>query len=95
MLSIGRIGNTDRDRMWRYWRDAVVPTGARLVVPIHWDDPTQALGLPLVATPYVADRVDAAMATFTEFAGERTAVMLPVTNGALLFPRELASRCSV
>lgn len=94
LLSTGRLGNTDEPRMRRYWRDAVVPTGARLVVPIHWDDPTRSLDLPLAATPYLADRVDLAMATLTDMAGQQTAIRLPAAEVAMAFPSDYAPRCS-
>ncbi|MCQ9377766.1 MBL fold metallo-hydrolase [Methyloversatilis sp. XJ19-49] len=68
ILSIGGIG-TETNEYTRvklieeYWNAAVKATGAKVVVPVHWDDFTRPLGETLVAFPYVIDRVDRTFAT--------------------------------
>ena len=46
-LSIGGLGRQSRAFSDAYWREVVEATGAKLVVPIHWDDFTQPLDRPL------------------------------------------------
>ena len=41
-----------------YWREVVETTGARLVIPIHWDDFTLPLDVPLQPMPLVFDDFD-------------------------------------
>lgn len=60
-LSIGALGNQSDAFRRTYWDETVRATGARLVVPIHWDDFTRPLDQPIVTMPYLADRVDRAM----------------------------------
>jgi L-ascorbate metabolism protein UlaG (beta-lactamase superfamily) len=56
-LGIGRLGKKDKNYIEEYWRRAVTNTGARLVIPIHWDDFTRGLDLPLRPLPVVADNM--------------------------------------
>ena len=78
LLSIGQLGLQDDDYIRRYWRDTVVASGAKLVIPIHWDDFTQPLDKPLKPLPYAVERIDKAMAKITELAGEDVTVALPI-----------------
>lgn len=41
-----------------YYNQTVVATGARTVVPIHWDNFMKPLTKPLQALPHISDRVD-------------------------------------
>lgn len=59
-LSFGRLGRQGAPAFQSYWADTVAATGAGLVVPVHWDDPSLSLDDPLVASPYLVDRVDLA-----------------------------------
>jgi hypothetical protein len=61
LLSIGALGKQSECFTRGYWRETVRRTGARLVVPIHWDDFARSLKEPLRAFPRFADRVDVAM----------------------------------
>lgn len=45
-----------------YWRDVVLATGAKLVIPVHWDDFTLPLDEPLKPFPVAIDSFEAAMA---------------------------------
>jgi L-ascorbate metabolism protein UlaG (beta-lactamase superfamily) len=91
LLGIGRLGPQSGEAIDAYWRDTVQATGARRVVPIHWDDFTRPLDAPLVAMPYALDRVDRALARLQRLAGEAATVSLPLTH----VPLDLATagRC--
>lgn len=54
-LGIGTLGKRGDAFRQRYWDETVVATGARRVVPIHWDDFTLPLDKPLVPFQYFAD----------------------------------------
>lgn len=57
-LGIGTLGKQPPAFLSDYWDETVVATGARAVVPIHWDDFTKPLSEPLVPFPYIADNLD-------------------------------------
>lgn len=57
-LGIGTLGKQDDDFMHRYWDETVTAVGARLVVPIHWDDFTKPATKPLLPMPRLADDLD-------------------------------------
>ncbi|MDP4014988.1 MAG: hypothetical protein U0990_07700 [Candidatus Nanopelagicales bacterium] len=54
-LGIGTLGKQSAEFRDAYWRETVLATGVRRVIPIHWDDFTKPLSSPLVPMPYVAD----------------------------------------
>ncbi|HWP66881.1 MAG TPA: MBL fold metallo-hydrolase [Candidatus Limnocylindria bacterium] len=54
-LGVGALGTKDDAYTERYLREVVDAVGARLVVPIHWDDFTRPLGEPLVPMPRLLD----------------------------------------
>lgn len=60
-----------------YWRETVGATGARLVIPIHWDDFSRPLDEPLVAMPFLLDRVDVALDALIDWAPAAVEVRLP------------------
>lgn len=66
LLGVGGLGSRDRSYMDAYWREVVEATGARRVVPIHWDDFTRPLGEPLVPMPRLLDDFAATMAFLVE-----------------------------
>lgn len=47
-LSIGDLGSRSRRFIESYWRAIVQETGARLIIPIHWDNFFRPLDEPLV-----------------------------------------------
>ncbi len=65
-LGIGLLGTRDAAYRDAYWRETVAAVGAKRVIPIHWDDFTRGLEQPLVALPFLLDRVDVAMAFVRE-----------------------------
>jgi L-ascorbate metabolism protein UlaG (beta-lactamase superfamily) len=55
-LGIGQLGRQTDEFRHRYWEETVTATGARTVIPIHWDDfTTPLLTRPLRPFPYFAD----------------------------------------
>lgn len=68
-LSIGQLGKQDPEFAEKYWEKTVASTGAKKVVPIHWDDFTVELKAPLPALPRLFDNVEKAR----EFLKERAA----------------------
>lgn len=78
LLSIGQLGLQDRDAIGTYWRDTVVASGAKLVIPVHWDDFSRSLDAPLKPLPYAFERVDVAMREIMALAGDNITVALPV-----------------
>jgi len=67
-LGIGLLGRTDETYRNRYWDEVVRATGARRIIPIHWDDFWRSLDEPLVAMPWLADGVSGSL----DFVGERS-----------------------
>jgi L-ascorbate metabolism protein UlaG (beta-lactamase superfamily) len=61
-LAVGRLGALSDDFAARYWREVVGATGAKLVVPIHWDDFMQPLDEPMLPLRRFMDDVPAGMA---------------------------------
>lgn len=60
-LGIGTLGKQEDDFIERYWKEAVVQTKAKVVIPIHWDNFFHGLDEPLRALPGVADDFEASM----------------------------------
>lgn len=60
-LGIGALGRQPRRFRERYWAEVVRATGARRVIPVHWDDFFQPLDRPMRALPYLLDDMDTAM----------------------------------
>jgi L-ascorbate metabolism protein UlaG (beta-lactamase superfamily) len=61
-LGTGTLGKKDEAYRQAYWAETVKLTGARRVVPIHWDDFTLPLDQPLQATPHLVDDFGVVMA---------------------------------
>lgn len=62
MLGIGALGKQPEAFAETYWNETVRKTGAKLVLPLHWDDFTLSLRQPLVPMPYFLDNMAASMA---------------------------------
>jgi L-ascorbate metabolism protein UlaG (beta-lactamase superfamily) len=60
-LGIGGLGNRDTAYMEAYWHEVVEATGARRVVPIHWDNLYLPLDEPLRPIPHLMDDFDVTM----------------------------------
>ncbi len=48
-LGVGGLGRLGEDYTDRYWQEVVAPTGAKRVIPVHWDDFMQPYGV--IRTP--------------------------------------------
>jgi L-ascorbate metabolism protein UlaG (beta-lactamase superfamily) len=55
-LGVAVLGKQNAEFAEDYWREVVKATGARLVIPIHWDDFTLPLEAPLKPMPLLMDR---------------------------------------
>lgn len=61
-MAIGELSNRTPRFIHYYWREVVERTGAKLVVPIHWDNfVTGTLDEPLYATPRFKDDIKKTM----------------------------------
>ena len=60
-LAIGTLGKQDDAFIEQYWREVVLMTGAKLVIPVHWDDFTIPLSEPLQPMPLLIDDFDRSM----------------------------------
>jgi L-ascorbate metabolism protein UlaG (beta-lactamase superfamily) len=78
-LGIGALGKQSPEFRDAYWSEVVTATGARRVIPIHWDNFLRPLSRPLVPLPYIADDFASGMDFLLE-RGEREGVeiALPV-----------------
>lgn len=56
-LGVGTLGRKPTRYKETYWLEVVTAVGARLVVPVHWDDFTIGLDQPLKPFPYWLDNV--------------------------------------
>ncbi|WP_240799093.1 hypothetical protein [Streptomyces sp. A0958] len=74
-LGIGALGHQDEAFREEYWQRLVTATGARRVVPIHWDDFFRPLDRPLRPFRAFLDDFPATMDFLTR-AAERTGVAL-------------------
>jgi L-ascorbate metabolism protein UlaG (beta-lactamase superfamily) len=61
-LGTGTLGMKDSAYRQAYWDETVKATGAKRVIPIHYDDFTRPLEEGLVATPYLIDDFSVVMA---------------------------------
>jgi L-ascorbate metabolism protein UlaG (beta-lactamase superfamily) len=55
LLGVAGLGSKEPAYTERYLEEVVEPTGARLVIPIHWDDFGRPLAEPLVPLPTLLD----------------------------------------
>jgi L-ascorbate metabolism protein UlaG (beta-lactamase superfamily) len=60
-LGIGFLGKQDLQFARDYWHEVVQATGARLVIPIHWDNFFEPLDKGLHPMPEWMDKFDIAM----------------------------------
>lgn len=54
-LGLGLLGNQGKETIEDYWNKAVVETGAKVVIPIHWDNFYKPLANPIEAVPQYVD----------------------------------------
>lgn len=55
LLGIGALGKLDDAYLADYWREVVGASGARRVIPVHWDDFSLPLDQPLQPAPQLID----------------------------------------
>ncbi|HEX5310799.1 MBL fold metallo-hydrolase [Aquabacterium sp.] len=67
-LGVGLLGKQSDAFIRDYWREVVQTTGAKIVVPVHWDDFTVSLDRPLKPTGRLFDKVDEALAAVGKLA---------------------------
>jgi L-ascorbate metabolism protein UlaG (beta-lactamase superfamily) len=54
-LAVGALSRQSEQYHLHYWSEVVKASGARRVLPIHWDDFSRSLSRPLVPLPYLFD----------------------------------------
>lgn len=91
LLSIGQLGLQDPSAIETYWRDTVTASGARLVIPIHWDDFTRSLDKPLKPLPYAVERVDLALSKLAQLASEQQGDEVVLALPVLFEPLDLSA----
>jgi L-ascorbate metabolism protein UlaG (beta-lactamase superfamily) len=69
-LSIGGLRGGHTELIREYWQKAVSGTGAKVVVPIHWDDFTKPLSTPLPVMPLLFGDFTAVMQVLQELADQ-------------------------
>jgi L-ascorbate metabolism protein UlaG (beta-lactamase superfamily) len=69
-LSIGNLDQLSDDAIRAYWIQAVTETGAKLVIPIHWDNFFRSLEKPLKPSPKLFDDTECAMEVIKRLAGD-------------------------
>lgn len=61
LLGIGALGKQDDAYLDAYWREVVGASGARRVIPVHWDDFSLPLDQPLQPAPQLIDDFEHSM----------------------------------
>lgn len=84
-LGIGGLNRLGEDHASTYWTEIVERTGARCVVPIHWDDFSQPLGR-IVA----GEGVDESLAWISEHADRTRSKLAAVSYGVAVDPFDTA-----
>lgn len=95
LLGVGQLSRQGSDAVDAYWRDTVVASGARVVVPIHWDDFTRSLHQPLTPLPYALDRLDQTLDRLNALAGDDIEVLLPTAFDIMDWSDLPAGGCAV
>lgn len=70
LLGAGTVGKRDEAFSRKVWREVVRDTGARLVVPMHWDDFMLPLAEPLQPMPRLMSDFPRGMARLSRLAAE-------------------------
>lgn len=77
-LGVGAAGKQPESYRTRLWAEVPRAVGAKVVVPIHWDDFWQSLDKPLRAMPFLADDFAATMEQLQRLAAaDRVPLRLP------------------
>jgi len=83
-LGIGQLGRQTPSYMAAYWREMVTASGARRVIPIHWDDFTRPIDEPLQPIPVLLDDMNASM-KFLIAEGEKSGVEVKLPEAWTVF----------
>lgn len=79
LLGIGSLGQRSDGYRQDYWREVVQASGARRVIPIHWDDFWLPSDQPMQPLPAPLDKFDVSMKFLTERgAAEHVELRLPL-----------------
>ena len=65
-LSVAQLGKQTREFARDYWEEVVAASGAKLVIPVHWDDFTLSIKEPLKPAPLIMDKFDRGMKLLLE-----------------------------
>jgi L-ascorbate metabolism protein UlaG (beta-lactamase superfamily) len=92
-LGIGTLGNQGEKFARDYWDEVVRTTGAKLVIPIHWDDITISLRKGLQPAPRPFDNYDEGIRLVETMATkDKVRVCYLAAFGALEFARGASAR---
>lgn len=89
-LAIGALGKQQHEQITAYWNEAVVKTGAKLVIPVHWDDFTRPFAEPLRPFPWPFDNVDRSLGALADLASSAGAPTVQLKLMPLNKPVSLA-----
>ena len=79
LLGIGTMGQRTEAHRQDYWREVVQTTGAKRVIPIHWDDFWLPADQPMQPLPPPLDKFDVSMQFLTvRGAAEHVDIRLPL-----------------
>jgi L-ascorbate metabolism protein UlaG (beta-lactamase superfamily) len=79
LLGIGTMGQRSDAHRQDYWREVVQTTGAKRVIPIHWDDFWLPADQPMQPLPPPIDRFDVSMQfLMARGAAQRVEIRLPL-----------------
>lgn len=67
-LGVGAAGKQSKSYRAKFWAEVPKAVGAKVVIPIHWDDFWQGLDQPLRAMPLLADDFASTMEQFQRLA---------------------------
>ncbi|MBL7777778.1 MAG: MBL fold metallo-hydrolase [Chitinophagales bacterium] len=79
-LGTAMLGKFTSEFREKYFAETITATGAKTVVPIHWDNFTRPLSRPLEALPRIGDNVDAGF-TFLIEKCEQQKIKLQMLQG--------------
>jgi L-ascorbate metabolism protein UlaG (beta-lactamase superfamily) len=83
-LGIGQLGKQSPSYMAAYWQEMVAASGARRIIPIHWDDFTRPLDEPLRPIPFLLDDMNASM-KFLIAEGDKSGVQVRLPDAWTAF----------
>ncbi|MES2584559.1 MAG: MBL fold metallo-hydrolase [Pseudomonadota bacterium] len=79
LLGIGTLGQRSDAHRQDYWREVVQTSGAKRVIPIHWDDIWLAADQPMQPLPLPFDKFDVSMQFLTaQGAAQRVDIRMPL-----------------